>query len=451
MPAFFTLSTSSDGKEEGFLEDLFWGGVFSQNHGTDFSGIAVSDNGKLVSASLKGLFRSNFEAQMKGFCGKEGLVYCGDFREPFSRKSAFGEFSISMVGKICNQEKMVQDLKSSGYSFEREDAAELLATIFVQESTPKEGVKRILRELQGAFIGAIIIPNQGIYVFRSPSGRWPLTLGEKKGATVAAFDSSGFSNLGFTIKREVEAGEIILMRNGKIEGSCRVVIPGIHCKICVFLWVYFLFPTAVLMGVPVTLVRKRLGRALAASDISSGFVPDIVSYIPRSGFLCAIGYFQEYLEQIRQGKLSKIPDFEPLLFRHDHAFKSFIMGNSLKRGEEALHKISSSPEKFKGQEAVFCEDSFVRGTIGRNIATYRIPELGLKEPHYRSSFPVIYEHCTWCNTTRREELLTYKVAIGQFAEYLKVKSFKSNTISELLDAVGLPAETLCLDCVLPHS
>ena len=74
---------------------------------------------------------------------------------------------------------------------------------------------------------------------------------------------------------------------------------------CSFYWVYTGFPNDVFESIPGSLVRKRLGAALARRDIDRGFIPDIVIPVPDSGRFHAIGYHQEFCRQMMAGKVEQ--------------------------------------------------------------------------------------------------------------------------------------------------
>ena len=121
--------------------------------------------------------------------------------------------------------------------------------------------------IQGAYSASILTP-EGIYVVSDPSGRWPLVIGEKNGAIVATTDPCGFANWGFNYKRDLEPGEIVLLKDDYAETKGK--LPSTKTQICTFVWVYTNFPNALFKNVAVSAVRKRLGAALAKRDIKRG-------------------------------------------------------------------------------------------------------------------------------------------------------------------------------------
>ena len=102
-------------------------------------------------------------------------------------------------------------------------------------------------------------------------------------------------------------------------------------------------------GIPASLVRKRLGAALARRDIERGFVPDIVIPVPDSGRFHAIGYHQEFCRQMMAGKIDRIPLYDELLLKYPYAGRSFIPPDQKQRDREARIKLLVSGEDCEGK------------------------------------------------------------------------------------------------------
>jgi len=245
---------------------------------------------------------------MTGLEGTMGIGYCGDNREPILVDSKFGNFVTCFSGNIINQGELIEKFKNSGHSFAWGGAdIEIIAKLMAQGEGYVDGINRMNNEIQGAY-SVSILTSEGIYVVSDSSGRWPLVLGKKNGAVVATTDPCGFANWGFSYKRDLDPGEIVLLKDGNAETVGK--LPSTKTQICTFVWVYTNFPNAVFKNVAVSAVRKRLGAALAKRDISREFIPDIVAPVPDSGRFCAIGYHQELCRQINDKKIDRIPVYD---------------------------------------------------------------------------------------------------------------------------------------------
>jgi amidophosphoribosyltransferase len=213
--------------------------------------------------------------------------------------------------------------------------------------------------------------------------------------------------------------------------------------------VYTGFPNSVFEGVPDSLVRKRLGAALAARDIARGFIPDVVIPVPDSGRFHAIGYQQEFCRQMMAGKIARVPLYDELLLKYPYAGRSFIPREQKQRDKEARIKLLASGEDCSGKVVVVCDDSIVRGTQAQMDLVPKLRRAGVREIHFRISNPELRSHCRWGKTTQKGELLADRVpAVADRARYLGVEDLEYNTIQDLAAAIGRPLDSLCVDCGL---
>lgn len=442
MSGLFGLSIDPGVYRGNFSDDLFWGTFYQQHSGEEYAGLSIYNGSEIEIRTHRGLFRPTFSKDMNGLDGTEGIGYCGQDREPFLVDARI-KFSICFSGNLINHQELLERFKSSGI-MTRSDDVEILAKLIVQKDGIIDGIKKMADEINGAY-SLLILTKDGIYVARSPNGHWPLVIGEKEGAVVVASESGGFSNIGFKLIRDLTPGEIILIKNGKWEQ--KGIISSDRTQICSFLWVYTSFPNGVFEGIPASLVRKRLGAALARRDIKKGFIPDIVAPVPDSGRFHAIGYFQEFCRQMNEGKVKRVPLYDELLLKFPYAGRSYMPQLEEARSREAHIKLLSSGEDCTGMIVVVCDDSIVRGNQTQTNLVPKLRAVGIKEIHFRISNPELLSHCPWGKTTKKGETLASRMPdklerIG----FLAVESLEYNTIEDLVEAIGLPRENLCVDC-----
>lgn len=446
MPGLFALSIDPATYKDTFLGDLFWGTFYNQHLGEAYAGLSTYSNGEFRIRTHRGRFRATFTSDMEGLDGTEGIGYCGSVREPYFSDTRLGQLSICFSGNVTNLTALVERFKSFGHVFTRGDDIEILTKMVAQGSDVIEGIKRLTKEIEGAY-SMLILTTAGIYAVRCPTGQWPLVLGEKEGASIVASESAGFANLGFRRVRDIEPGEVVLLKNGRSESKCR--IQGGRVKVCSFYWVYTGFPSNVFEDIPDSLVRKRLGAALAARDIQRGFIPDVVIPVPDSGRFHAIGYHQEFCRQMMAGKVDRIPMYDELLLKYPYAGRSFIPQDQKQRDKEASIKLLASGEDCAGKTVVVCDDSIVRGTQTQMNLVPKLRQAGIKAIHFRISNPELRSHCKWGKTTRKGEVLADRIpAIADRAKYLGVEDLEYNTIEDLAAAIGKPLDCLCVDCGL---
>lgn len=452
MAGLFALSINRKGYQDEFLKDLFWGTFYQQHLGEDYSGLSTYDDKtpeRIKLRTHRGLFRPAFTEDLEGLEGIQGIGYCGSDREPFLTNSKLGRFSSCFSGNIINRTELIKEFKNLGHSFEREDDIEVLTKLISQGENIVDGIKKMTKEIKGAFT-LLLLTEEGIYGVRSLNGHWPLIIGVKNGAIAVSSESGSFSNLGFKILRDIKPGEIILMRNGEFKTVG--LMSTDKTQICSFLWVYSAFPNDVIEGIPVSLVRKKLGQSLAHRDIERGFYPDIIAPVPDSGRFHAIGYFQEFCQQMNEGKIKKLPFYDEILLKYPYAGRSFTPQNQQMRDLEAQIKLLRSGENYQDKTLVICDDSIVRGTQAQTNLVPKLRDLGIKEIHFRISNPELVSYCPWGKTTKKGETLISRFPTKEARiKFLGIESLEYNTIEDLAKAIGISRENLCLDCDLPVS
>jgi amidophosphoribosyltransferase len=140
-------------------------------------------------------------------------------------------------------------------------------------------------------------------------------------------------------------------------------------------------------------------------------------------------------------------------------------------------KLIPIKEIIDGNRIVLCEDSIVRGTQLKNYTLKKLMGAGAKEVHVRPACPPLMFPCKFALSTRSIDELVARRAIwaleGQktddISEYLDDKSEKYQKmvdwiakelgvttlryqrIDDMIEAIGLPREKLCLHCWLGES
>ena len=138
----------------------------------------------------------------------------------------------------------------------------------------------------------------------------------------------------------------------------------------------------------------------------------------------------------------------------------------------ATMKLIPIKEVICGNRIILCEDSIVRGTQLRNYTIKKLWECGAKEVHIRPACPPLMFPCRFALSTRSIEELAARKAIRALEgrdikdvrEYIDHRSKKYQEmvewirkelgattlryqrIEDMVDAIGLPREKLCLYC-----
>ena len=303
----------------------------------------------------------------------------------------------------------------------------------------------------------LILTKNGIYAARDRLGYTPLIVGKKDNAWAVTSESSAFPNLSFDIEKFLGPGEIVFFdENGLTQKKAACS----NQQICTFLWIYTGFPASSYESINAERVRERCGACLAKRD--KGLDIDLVSGVPDSGVAHAIGYAME----------SKKPFRRPLVKYTPGYGRSYAPATQEARDLIAKMKLISIREIIEGNKIVVCEDSIVRGTQLRNFTVKKLWESGAKEVHIRPACPPLMFPCKFCLSTRStDELITrhairalegkdiediskyldcnsseYNDMVEWIARDLEVTTLRYQTIDDMIEAVGLSKEKLCLYC-----
>lgn len=470
MGALMALSVKESYNGD-FIADLYGLTFYLQHRGPEYGGLATRNNrGGLEVKVCKGSFRHNFEREeMKNFHGPAGIGHLSALHpEPViigtNLSSAFPEMAVCFVGRI-NEEEIRKKLKEAGMIIKEDDhAASLIGMLIAssgweEEKTTEEnfikGIKRVNEETTGSFAIAILTHEQ-IFIACSPDGRQTVIIGKKKNesAVAATSESTGFYNQEFEIKRDMEPGEVISLKNG--EEKRIGILPLEKRKYtgpCVFKWVYTAEPAAIIHGILAADVRFRLGMKLAERDFENGFTPDIVAPVFGSGLGGAIGYNHYFVLMANQGKIEAIPSFDMPVTKYSHARRSFTPADPEKRKEEARRKqIPVISTRFHGLKVAVIDDSIVTGLQTKSDLIPKYKACGFGEIHLRITYPQIVSVCCYGKAKKTKDELASINGNGtrteeEIAKILGANSCVFNKIDDLEWAVGLPIGQFCADCV----
>ena len=463
MGGFFGVAS-----HENCIFDLFFGTDYHSHLGTRRAGLAVyGENGfdRSIHSIENSPFRTRFESEANSMNGKMGIGCISDYEaQPMLLRSHHGTFAITTVGKINNAEEIAGSiLKDKVHFFEMSNGevnpTELVAAIINQKDNLIEGI-RYAQEIIDGSLSLLILTPKGIYAARDKLGRTPVILGKKDGARCAVFESFSFSNLGYTLDRELGPGEIVVF---DADSAKTLSAPGKKMKICTFLWIYYGYPTSIYEGVNVEKMRYTCGKLLARRD--KDITTDIVAGVPDSGTAHAVGYANE----------SGIPFSRPFIKYTPTWPRSFMPTIQTKRDLIAHMKLLPVHDLIKGNRLLLIDDSIVRGTQLRETTEF-LYESGAKEVHVRPACPPILFGCKYLNFSRStsEMELIARVVINELEggsvssdtvkEYadpnskkysdmlegirkkLNFTTLRYNRLDDMLEAVGIDQDKLCTYC-----
>jgi amidophosphoribosyltransferase len=459
MSGIFGVSSKND-----CAQALFYGTDYHTHLGTEYAGLAImgTDFARRIHNITQSQFKSKFYEDYKHMRGNKGIGVISDSDEqPIYLNSKFGPFCIVTMGLIDNKEALVRDLLDKGVSFTEMtkgsvNTTELIAKMINTGEDIVDGIEKMFEVIEGS-CSLLLLNKDGLYAARDKWGYTPLVLGRKDDSWAVTSETNAFFNIGFAIEKYLLPGEIILLKE---DGLAERKPGNSKSQICTFLWIYTGFPASSYEGINVEAVRERCGRFLAKRD--KDIEVDIVSGVPDSGIAHAIGYAIE----------SKKPYKRPLVKYTPGYGRSYTPPSQELRDLIATMKLIPIREIIEGNRIIVCEDSIVRGTQLKNFTVKKLWDCGAKEVHVRPACPPLMYPCRFCLSTRSVHELAarraikaleggdiedvsqyidhttdkYKKMVEWIARDLALTTLRYQTVDDMVKAIGLSKERLCLYC-----
>lgn len=465
MGGFFGVASKHD-----CVLELFYGVDYHSHLGTRRGGMAVYGKegfNRAIHNIENSPFRTKFERDVEELKGNLGIGCISDYEpQPLLLQSHLGSFAITTIGKINNQEEILEKAYKDGRSHFLEmsggqiNATELIGSLICRKSSIEEGI-RYAQEMVDGSLSLLIMTKDGIYAARDLYGRTPVVIGKKDGAYCVSFENFAYLNLGYNHDRELGPGEIAYITPESVE---TLVQPRDKMRICSFLWVYYGYPTSSYEGVNVEEMRYNCGSMLARRDGDSVH-PDIVAGVPDSGVAHAIGYSNE----------SGIPYARPFIKYTPTWPRSFMPTNQSQRDLIARMKLIPVQALIENKRLLLIDDSIVRGTQLRETTEF-LYRSGAKEVHVRPACPPLVFGCKYLNFSRSKsdmELITRRIIREQegdncpeevleeytnpdscryakmIEEIRRIQNFTTlrfHRLDDLLESIGLEPCKVCTYC-----
>jgi amidophosphoribosyltransferase len=443
---------------------LLYGTDYHTHLGTEYGGIAVlgDDFSRQIHNISQSQFKSKFYNDYRKMKGTRGIGVISDADEqPIFVNSKFGRFCIATAGLVENKEVLAEGLLKEGVTFSEMatgsvNSTELVAKLINRGENIIDGIEKMFDAIEGS-CSLLLLHRDGLYAARDRWGYTPIVLGRKDDAWAVTSETAAFPNTGFTIEKYLLPGEVVLLtEDGLIQRK-----PGEdRNQICTFLWIYTGFPASSYEGINVEATRERCGRFLARHDRDIDV--DVVSGVPDSGTAHAIGYAMESGKPFKRPLVKYTPGYG----------RSYTPPSQEIRDLIAKMKLVPIREIIEGNRIVVCEDSIVRGTQLKNFTVKKLWDCGAKEVHARPACPPLMFPCRFCLSTRSihelaarkairalegsdiEDVSEYidnttekhKKMVDWIARDLVLTTLRYQTVDDMVKAIGLPKERLCLYC-----
>ena len=352
--------------------------------------------------------------------------------QPFLVTHRKSPIAVAHNGDLTNTEKLYRKLEDEGSIFQTSMDSEVIVHLLAktQNGDLKEWFTKVLSQLEGAF-SLVFLVGDTIVGARDPHGFRPLCLGKLGDGYMLASETSALDLTKAKFIREIEPGEIVIIKNDKIE-SCFLPEKPKEKAHCIFENIYFARPDSNIFGDNVYEVRKRLGAQLAREHPVDA---DFVMPIPDSGNYAALGFANEL----------KLP-MEIGMIRNHYIGRTFIQPSQFLRDFRVRVKLNPIERVLKGKRVIVVEDSIVRGTTSRS----RVEELrkaGAKEIHMRISCPPIKFPCFYgIDFPSRNELIAANKSVKQIADFIEVDSLEYLSLDGMLEVMKQSKKDFCTAC-----
>ena len=343
--------------------------------------------------------------------------------QPLFSELNIGGIAIAHNGNLTNTNQLKEKLIRSGSIFQSTSDTEVILHLLSTSSGDLlERLTYALNSINGAYSLLLMTIDKLIGV-RDPFGIRPLVLGKYKNSYVLSSESCGLDIIGAELIRDVEPGEIIIIKEDKIQS----IKPFNRTQLrpCLFEYIYFSRPDSIFEGRNVYDVRKKIGFELANENKDDKKKIDVVIPIPDSGNASALGYS----ERIKK-------PFEFGIIRNHYTGRTFIQESTSIRHLSVKLKHNPNLSSLKNKNIALIDDSIVRGTTSIKIVEM-LRNCGVKKIHMRIASPPVKFPCFYgIDTPTKKELLASRYSIQEIQEYIGVDSLNFISLDGVYKALG---------------
>ncbi len=443
--------------------DLYDSLIHLQHRGQDAAGIMTCDR-YFHSHIDQGLVREIFNQDtMQKLSGNTGIAhvryptaggFSRDEAQPFRVASPYG-ISLAHNGNLTNHQALIDYLQVErrrhlNTTSDSECLIHLFADGFHQQPITVDSaeffeqicqaVSALQAQVEGSYSVVSNIVGKGLIAFRDPHGVRPLVMGRRGQDIILASESTPFFSLGFDCVGDIEPGEVVFVdQAGQV---FRRVLTQKDFHPCVFEYVYFARPDAVLNDVSVYRSRLRMGENLAKlwRQQYPDKQPDVVIPVPFTSNTSALSF----------AKVLGVPYSEGL-YKNPFIGRTFIMPENEVRKRSVRYKLTPQMTEIKDKTVLLLDDSIVRGTTSREIVRM-LRECGAKAVYFVSACPPVKYPCYYgIDIPTQEELIANGKTTAEIEAYLGVDALLYQSEEDLVEAVARKGkyhiDSPCLACM----
>ena len=443
------VAVSAPGRE---VSHLVFDALYALQHrGQESAGMASANHEMVTVVKDMGLVAAVFNE--RSLSALDGAQVIGHTRystqgesawlaaQPIFRSTGSFGFALAHNGNLTNTAALAEraGMLPGLLLTDTDVVAELLASSMTAGRSLTEAMGDVLPHVEGAF-SFVLVEEGRVHGIRDPLGFRPLCLGRFGGVDAPegwalASESPALDVMGATFIREVSPGELVTIEGTRCTSTQLLEAPSQE-RLCIFEFVYFARPDAVLDGREVHGARRRMGQLLARQHPVDA---DVVMGVPDSGVPAAEGYALE----------SGIP-FGQGLVKNRYIGRTFIAPDQVARARGVRRKLNPLREEITGKRLIVVDDSIVRGTTTRAIVTM-LRDAGATEVHLRISSPPFRWPCFYgIDTPNRDELLAAHRTFDEVRNYLGCDSIDYISLEHLVEAIDAPGAGFCDACLTGH-
>ena len=411
----------------------YYGLYALQHRGQESCGIAVNNNRDISYHKDMGLVNDVFNEDI--LSKLQGTMAVGHVRysttgeslrenaQPLVLRYVKGNIALAHNGNLVNKGDLEKELSISGAIFQTTTDTEMIAYMIAKQrlaaGSIEAAVERTIAHLAGAF-SLIVMSPQKLIAARDPWGFRPLVMGRKGDAIVFASETCALDTVGATYERDLEPGEIVVVKNGEIKSINTYVKTKPH-TMCIFEYLYFARPDSILEGQSVHDARMLAGRCLAKEHPADA---DVVIGVPDSGISAAMGFALE----------SGIP-YGIGFIKNKYIGRSFIEPTQSMRENAVRIKLNVLQSTVEGKRVVMVDDSIVRGTTSKRIVAL-LRKFGTKEVHVRSSAPPFTDPCYFgTDVPSKDQLIATNRTLDEMCEIIGADSLGFLSVESLKEII----------------
>jgi amidophosphoribosyltransferase len=430
---------------ENVAYSIYKGLINLQHRGQDSAGAATFDGKKIILrrglGAVPDVLDENAISALNGHVGIGHVRYptigAGgpEDAQPFVINYPKRGLALAHNGNIANYGKVRAELEEGGRNLTSTCDSDLILNVFAEEYIKSKDVfasaRGVMERLDGSFSVVMVTGEGELVAFRDQRAIRPLCFGMDKERIIFASESVALDINKCPLSGNVAPGEVFVVSGRGVER--KIVMEKTSRRHCMFEYVYFSRPDAVLDGRLAYDVRMELGKRLAHT---APVKADVVVPVPDTSRPAAEGYARESGIQLAEG-----------LIKNRYIGRTFIMPSQKKREDAVLLKLNAVRSILEGKKVLLIDDSIVRGTTSGPIVKL-VRDAGAKEVHLRITCPPIVAPCFYgVDLPTYKELIAARMSVKEIEKFVGADSLAYLSIEDLIAAIGKDKKDLCLGCI----